>query len=389
MFISKYGVARHIYIPIVKRAVVDFAVSADWTPAAGDVKISKDGGAAANVTNLPVAIAMGNTAIWDFSLTATEMQAAQIVVTVADAATKAVEDQSFIIQTHGNASAQYQIDLADAVRAGLTALPNANAEAAGGLFTRGTGAGQINQEDNGYISVNVKAFIRTVLTETTGGWIAAAFKKLFDVATPVFTAASVNQTGDSFARLGAPAGASIEADIAAIKSDTGTTLTQTTAATIRADVGLASANLDTQLSTIAGYIDTEVAAIKAKTDNLPSDPADASDIAALFTALSSHGDASWGTISAAGIRAAVGLASANLDTQLATIPTVASIYGYVTETGYTFEQTWRGVCSVLLGKSSGGGTGTEVFRDLNDTKDRITATVDVHGVRSAITRDLT
>ena len=47
MFLSKYNTARHIYLPIVKRAVVDFAVSADWTPAAGDVKISKDGGAAA------------------------------------------------------------------------------------------------------------------------------------------------------------------------------------------------------------------------------------------------------------------------------------------------------------------------------------------------------
>lgn len=37
------------------------------------------------------------------------------------------------------------------------------------------------------------------------------------------------------------------------------------------------------LSTITGYIDTEVAAIKAKTDNLPTDPADASDIAAAFS----------------------------------------------------------------------------------------------------------
>lgn len=109
--LSKYGVARHIYIPIVKRAVVDFAVSADWTPAAGDVKISKDGGAAANVTNLPTAITMGNTAYWDFSLTATEMQAAQIIVTVADSATKAVEDQAFIIETYGHASAQHEFDL--------------------------------------------------------------------------------------------------------------------------------------------------------------------------------------------------------------------------------------------------------------------------------------
>jgi hypothetical protein len=58
-----------------------------------------------------------------------------------------------------------------------------------------------------------------------------------------------------------------------------------TAAGVRTAVGLASANLDTQLSTIAGYVDTEVAAIKAKTDNLPSDPADASDIAASFSSV--------------------------------------------------------------------------------------------------------
>jgi hypothetical protein len=41
------------------------------------------------------------------------------------------------------------------------------------------------------------------------------------------------------------------------------------------------------LTTVATYIDTEVAAIKAKTDNIPSDPADASDIAASFVSVAS------------------------------------------------------------------------------------------------------
>jgi ActR/RegA family two-component response regulator len=59
------------------------------------------------------------------------------------------------------------------------------------------------------------------------------------------------------------------------------------AAGVRTAIGLGSANLDTQLSAIAGYIDTEVAAIKAKTDNLPSDPADASDIAGAFSTVNS------------------------------------------------------------------------------------------------------
>lgn len=40
-------------------------------------------------------------------------------------------------------------------------------------------------------------------------------------------------------------------------------------------------------------IDTQ--AIKAKTDNLPSDPADASVIAAAFSSLQSHGDSTWAT----------------------------------------------------------------------------------------------
>lgn len=44
-----------------------------------------------------------------------------------------------------------------------------------------------------------------------------------------------------------------------------------TAAGIRSAMGLATANMDTQLGGIAGYIDTEVAAIKAKTDQLVFD----------------------------------------------------------------------------------------------------------------------
>lgn len=111
MFLNKYGVARVIEIPLQKAGSNNFAVGADWTPAAGDVKIIKDGGAAANVTNLPTAIASGNGAVWSFSLTATEMQAARLIVVVSDASTKAVEDEAFVIETYGNSSGQHEFDL--------------------------------------------------------------------------------------------------------------------------------------------------------------------------------------------------------------------------------------------------------------------------------------
>jgi hypothetical protein len=59
-------------------------------------------------------------------------------------------------------------DPADTVRLGLTALPNAAAEAAGGLYTRGTGAGQINQPANGMVDANVVRNAGTAITAAAG-----------------------------------------------------------------------------------------------------------------------------------------------------------------------------------------------------------------------------
>jgi hypothetical protein len=99
---------------MIKRGVVDFAVGADWTPAAGDCKIAVDAAAPTNITNLPTAVASGNGAYWEFILTAAELSCKQAIITIVDAATKAVEDQSFLVETFGNASAMYQADLSAA-----------------------------------------------------------------------------------------------------------------------------------------------------------------------------------------------------------------------------------------------------------------------------------
>jgi hypothetical protein len=58
-----------------------------------------------------------------------------------------------------------------------------------------------------------------------------------------------------------------------------------------------------------------------------------------------------------------------------------------TAEGLTPTEICRIVLSALAGKASGLGTTTAVFRDLADTKDRITATVDGDGNRTAVTRD--
>jgi len=59
------------------------------------------------------------------------------------------------------------------------------------------------------------------------------------------------------------------------------------------------------------------------------------------------------------------------------------------ETGLTPRQAARLTVAAAAGKLSGAATSTITIRDLADTKNRIVATVDADGNRTAITRDLT
>jgi hypothetical protein len=108
--LRKYGVQTDIYFPLIKAEEQNFAVSGDYTYASGDIKIIKDGGTATNPTNSPSAITSGNTEIWKLTLTATEMEAALIQITVSDSATKVIEDQAVLIATYGDAAAQHAFD---------------------------------------------------------------------------------------------------------------------------------------------------------------------------------------------------------------------------------------------------------------------------------------
>lgn len=101
-----------IYLPVIKRGVVDFALSADWpSPVAADFKVKIGAGSPASITNVPTFVSSGNAAYLEVLLTAAELTAKQTIVTISDAATKLVEDQMFIVETYGHPSAMYQSDL--------------------------------------------------------------------------------------------------------------------------------------------------------------------------------------------------------------------------------------------------------------------------------------
>jgi hypothetical protein len=69
------------------------------------------------------------------------------------------------------------------------------------LISSGTGTGQLDVT-SGVVKSNLAQILGTALTETAG-LIAAGFKKFFNVASPTLTVAGVDQTGDSFNRIGA------------------------------------------------------------------------------------------------------------------------------------------------------------------------------------------
>jgi hypothetical protein len=123
------------------------------------------------------------------------------------------------------------------------------------------GSGVCTHEGNGYHTY------APAQAETNGDLAAFTFIGTGAVPATVQIYTSFPQTGDSFARIGAPAGASVSADVAAVKAETASILTDT------AEIGTAGAGLTAlasaaNLATLSGYVDTEVTAIKAKTDSL-------------------------------------------------------------------------------------------------------------------------
>lgn len=96
------------------------------------------------------------------------------------------------------------------------------------------------------------------------------------------------------------------------------------------------------------------------------------------------------TVSPTGVLTAIGnLSGTTADTGALTAPNVANaVWQYLVETGFTAEQMLRIVAAVTAGKST-GGPGSPVFRNLADTKDRVTGTADSDGNRSAATYDAT
>lgn len=205
----------------------------------------------------------------------------------------------------------------------------------------------------GFYSVVLAPDSETVDSQTITGVVLAYFEIGLRTSNVVQVNGTTQTAGDLAALINA-VDDYIDTELAAIKAKTDNLPSDPADAS---DIAASFSSLASTLGTIASYIDTEVAAIKAKTDNLPSDPADQSAVEAAIAALNN-------------LSAAQVMAAGDID-------------------GYTLEQALKLVLASAAAKLSGAATTTVVVRAADDSKDRITATVDASGNRTAVTLDAT
>jgi hypothetical protein len=360
-FPPKKNAAYTFYVSLVSQANTK-VMQSNPTLAAGDVKVSTDGGALANLATLPVVTPASSKAV-KVDLSASEMNGDNVVIIFSDAAGAEWCDLAIDLQT-----VTRQIDdLAYPATSGRSLAVDASGNvtpttvesvilhsgtAQAGAASTITLAAGASSTDNLYVGEVVKiyggagagqarvitAYNGTTKVATVGrNWttnpdnastyalLALAVPKVDDslqvtvgaVANNAITAAAVATDAIDNDAIAANAVAEIQsglataAALATVQADTDDIQARLPAALvggrIDASVGALAAGAITATSFAAGAIDSAAIA----TDAIGSAELAASAVTEIQTGLS--------TLDAVGVRAAVGLASANLDTQLTAI----------------------------------------------------------------------
>lgn len=159
-FWVRYATAATLQgIPLITRGAVDF--KANPTLAAGDVTISQDGGAAANLATLPDAEPNSSSYV-RVELSSGETTAKLGVITFVDqTAAKEWEDQRVIVCTYGHASAF------------LPNIPGPEVATTGGFPVIGTGSGNVSVDGSGNINANTAKHGGAAVSAAVGGNVPA------------------------------------------------------------------------------------------------------------------------------------------------------------------------------------------------------------------------
>jgi hypothetical protein len=257
----------------------------------------------------------------------------------------------------------------------------------------GTGTGEINTNAGAVALVDAVTTVNSLAANTiTASAIADNAIDAGAIAADAITAAKIADGAIDAATFAAGAinAAAIATDaITAAKIAADAIGASELAADAVAEIqsGLATA---AALDTVDNFLDTEIADIQARLPAaLVSGRIDASIGAAAantITASALAADAVTEIQSGLATAAALDTVDNFIDTEIAAIKAKTDLIPGTID-GKTFSELVTLIAAVLLGKASGLATTTAVYRAVDDSKNRVTATVDQSGNRSAVTLD--
>lgn len=380
-FYRDYGLATTIRVPVPKALTDDFALSGDWTPATGDVKIIKDAGSIANVGTLPTL--HSNSAFWTYTFSATEMEASIIEVQTCDdfgnsPRTQAVKDNAFVIRTYPP-GVIHQMK-ASAGAATTVTVPSSGTPSIGAVITTadilngcrldivaGTGRGQSR-----VIRDMSNAGVLTVDTWATNPDSTSVIRIWGFGAVPVSntTVTDLEAGAANLSLIDDIKGVTDRLDTTMVSDGNSPATYHFTAASL-AEVLSDIASSDAKLDIIDGIVDL-IVAVTAKLDTMVQSDGNSPAAYIYKTAALANAPAGGG-------------GSGNSPDAIA-----AAVFSHSMGSGmsnYTFTQVVNIIAAVIAGRSSGMDTNDPVFRNLANTADVVTATTDSDGNRTAMTHN--
>jgi hypothetical protein len=338
--LPKRGVAYITYMGLVSQADTKLLIASP-TLAAGDFKISKDGGATADLATLPTNTPAASSQI-KISLSATEMTADNVTVVGIDAAGAQWCSFCLNIQTATRAAEDLAFPTVsgrsiDVTATGAAGVDWANVEApTTTLALSGTTVGTVTTLTN--------------LPVITANWLTAAGTAA-DFGTEVAAAvwdrdATLSQTQGTFGQVLGDSGADADTVWALVNTNLDAAISSRMA-TYTQPTGFLAATFPT--GTVANTTNITAGTITTTTN------------------LTTNNDKTGYALSAAGITA---------------------VWAEVITGTTTAVQAMRGFIAALLGKASGLPT-TPKYRDIADTKNVIDAVTTSDGNRTTVTLDLT
>lgn len=331
------------------------------------------------------------------------------------------------------------LDPFDAVRAGLTALPNVASGSAGAIITSGIGTAQLsvssglvtvgtNNDKTGYSLSGSQTFSTSGSVGSVTGNVGGVTGVTFPATVSSLTAAGVRTelttelgridvaVSSRLATSGYTTPPTAAANASAVRTELSTELgridvaTSTRLATsgytapldaagTRSAVGLATANLDTQLGDLPTAVENAGAVWNALIANYTvtgsfgqrvlrssNTQAEVAVTGSNHVAADIH-ESQPGSIHATTFDAGAITASALATDAVTEI--AGGVLGSTVESTETLLGSVRLMRAALVGKLSGAATTTVTIRDAADTKARIIATVTADGNRTDVTTDAT